>query len=194
MIAFRWRCYIAVCTNERVAYDKGKATDPIKYFAAKENQDLGVVKALRKPLPKLDLSPFPLPPADIRAVFLTYHRCIATVYENLGEKEQALDYYNQVLPLLSAESDRANKAVTLNNIGYVYSDLGDNQKALEYYNQALPLSHAVGDRLQEATTLNNIGTIYSESHKQKALVYYNQALPLLQAVGDRLLLERHFLS
>lgn len=45
-----------------VAYDKGKATDPVKYFAAKENQDLGVVKALRKPFPKLDLSPFPLPP------------------------------------------------------------------------------------------------------------------------------------
>jgi len=45
-----------------VAYDKGKATDPVKYFAAKENQDLGVVKALRKPVPKLDLSPFPLPP------------------------------------------------------------------------------------------------------------------------------------
>jgi hypothetical protein len=57
-----------------VAYDKGKATDPVKYFAAKENQDLGVVKSLRKPVPKLDLSPFPLPPADIRAVCLTYHR------------------------------------------------------------------------------------------------------------------------
>lgn len=27
-----------------VAYDKGKADDPIKYFAAPENQDLGVVK------------------------------------------------------------------------------------------------------------------------------------------------------
>lgn len=44
-----------------VAYDKGKADDPIKYFAAKENQDLGVVKALRKPVSKLDLSPFPAP-------------------------------------------------------------------------------------------------------------------------------------
>ena len=45
-----------------VAYDKGKATDPVKYFAAKENQDWGVVKALRKPVPKLHLSPFPLTP------------------------------------------------------------------------------------------------------------------------------------
>jgi hypothetical protein len=44
-----------------VAYDKSKAEDPIKYFAAKENQDLGVVKALRKPVSKLDLSPFPAP-------------------------------------------------------------------------------------------------------------------------------------
>jgi len=44
-----------------VAYDKGKVIDPVKYFAAPENQDLGVVKTLRKPLPKLDLSPFPAP-------------------------------------------------------------------------------------------------------------------------------------
>ena len=42
-----------------VAYDKGKAIDPVKYFAAAENQDLGVVKILRKPVPKLNLSPFP---------------------------------------------------------------------------------------------------------------------------------------
>lgn len=41
-----------------VAHDKGDADDPIKYFAALENQDLGVVKALRKPVPKLNLSPF----------------------------------------------------------------------------------------------------------------------------------------
>lgn len=42
-----------------VACDKGKATDPVKYFATKENQDLGVVKTLRKSVPKLDLSPSP---------------------------------------------------------------------------------------------------------------------------------------
>lgn len=44
-----------------VAYDQGKTTDPIQYFAAPSNQDLGVVKPLRKPQIKLDLSPFPLP-------------------------------------------------------------------------------------------------------------------------------------
>ena len=44
-----------------VAFDKGKATDPVSYFAAPENQDLDVVKTLRKPIEKLDLSPFPVP-------------------------------------------------------------------------------------------------------------------------------------
>jgi len=32
----------------------------VKYFADPKNQDLGVVKLLRKPQPKLDLSPHPI--------------------------------------------------------------------------------------------------------------------------------------
>lgn len=42
-----------------VAHRKGLATDPIKYFAAPENQDLGVVKSIRKPNVKLIIAPFP---------------------------------------------------------------------------------------------------------------------------------------
>lgn len=42
-----------------VAYQKGKATDPVKYFAAPENQDLGIVKRQRKPNVKLIVAPFP---------------------------------------------------------------------------------------------------------------------------------------
>ncbi|MHC5738673.1 hypothetical protein [Nostoc sp.] len=35
---------------------KGKVDHPIKYFAAKENQDLGLVKAKKSPVSKRDLS------------------------------------------------------------------------------------------------------------------------------------------
>lgn len=42
-----------------VAYQKSKATDPVKYFAAPENQDLGIVKRQRKPNVKLIVAPFP---------------------------------------------------------------------------------------------------------------------------------------
>ena len=42
-----------------VAHQKGLATDPIKYFAAPENKDLGVVKSIRKPFKRLIIDPFP---------------------------------------------------------------------------------------------------------------------------------------
>ena len=42
-----------------VARSKGLATEPVAYFAASENQDLGIVKRLRKPRVKLIVAPFP---------------------------------------------------------------------------------------------------------------------------------------
>ena len=42
-----------------VADHKGKASDPVKYFASPENQDLGIVKRQRKPHVKLIVAPFP---------------------------------------------------------------------------------------------------------------------------------------
>ena len=104
----------------------------------------------------------------------------------MGEKQKALEYYNQALPLILAVGDRGGEATTLNNIGSVYDDLGEKQKALEYFNQALPLIRAVGNRGGEAATLNNIGKVYNDlGEKQKALEYFNQALPLIRAVGNR---------
>ena len=44
-----------------VAHHKGRANDPVTYFAAPENQDLSVIKRIRKQPDKLDLSPFPKP-------------------------------------------------------------------------------------------------------------------------------------
>jgi len=104
----------------------------------------------------------------------------------LGEKQKALEYLGQSLPLSRAVGDRRREAINLTAIGGVYSALGEQQKALEYYNQSLPLFRAVGDRSLEATTLSNLGVVYSAlGEKQKALEYYSQSLSLKRAVGDR---------
>ena len=42
-----------------VAHHKGLATDPVKYFAAPENKDLGIIKSIRKTFKKLIIDPFP---------------------------------------------------------------------------------------------------------------------------------------
>jgi tetratricopeptide (TPR) repeat protein len=71
---------------------------------------------------------------------------IGAVYQALGEKQKALDYFNQALPLRRATGNKAGEAVTLNNIGLVYDALGEKQKALDFLNQALPLRRATGTR------------------------------------------------
>ena len=86
---------------------------------------------------------------------------IGGVYDALGEKQKALQYFNQALPLSRAVRDREREAYILNNIGSVYWGLGKNQKALQYYNQALPILRVVENRGMEATTLHNIGSVYN---------------------------------
>jgi CHAT domain-containing protein/tetratricopeptide (TPR) repeat protein len=146
----------------------------------------GTAESLRQAIPKFEQAVILYRQAGEKGSEAVSLLALGRVYDDLGEKQKALEYYNQALPLYRAVGDRGGEATTLNNIGRVYDSLGEKQKALEYYNQALPLYRAVGDRGGEATTLNNIGAVYdSLGEKQKALEYYNQALPLYKVVGDR---------
>jgi len=64
------------------------------------------------------------------------------VYYALGEKQKALDFCNQALPILHAVGDSTGEANTLNNIGRIYDSLGETQKAQEYYGRARLVSKA----------------------------------------------------
>ncbi|NJM22426.1 MAG: tetratricopeptide repeat protein, partial [Richelia sp. SM1_7_0] len=97
---------------------------------------------------------------------------IGRVYSDLGEKQKALQLYNQALALIRAVNNKGGEATTLNSIGGVYSDLGEKQKALQFYNQALPLYRAVDDKGGEATTLNNIGRESTTSLRRNAESHY----------------------
>ena len=74
---------------------------------------------------------------------------IGGVYNGLGDRQQALTYYQQALAITEEVGDRAGLATTLNNIGGVYNGLGDRQQALTYYQQALAIQEEVGDRAGE---------------------------------------------
>lgn len=111
---------------------------------------------------------------------------IGFIYYSLGEKQLALEYYNQALSIHRAIGDRSGEGDLLDHIGVVYASLGESKKALEYYAQALPLRKAAGDRRREAYTLTNSGVVYyALGENQKAQEYYGAALPLMRAVGDR---------
>jgi tetratricopeptide (TPR) repeat protein len=108
---------------------------------------------------------------------------LGRVYDLLGFKPKALEYYNQALPIYRAVGDRAGEATTLNNIGRVYDALGEKQQALDYYQQALPLRKAVGDRAGEAVTLDNLGYLLaSQNQPQLAIVFYKQSVNLYESL------------
>ncbi len=54
-----------------VADQKGLSNDPIKYFAAEKNRDLGIVKSIRKPLVRLIIAPFPERQKNSRLFFFS---------------------------------------------------------------------------------------------------------------------------
>jgi CHAT domain-containing protein len=81
---------------------------------------------------------------------------IGNVYSALGQKLQALDYFNQSLRLFRAVDDRFGVAGTLMNIGNVYSALGQKLQALDYFNQSLRLFRAVGTRSLEPPTAQKL--------------------------------------
>ena len=116
--------------------------------------------------------------------FIYYY--IASTSSMLGQKQEALQYYQQALLISREVGDRGGEGTTLNNLGAVYNGLGQQQEALQYYQQALQIMREVGDRRGEGVTLNNLGRVYNGlGQQQEALQYYQQALLIRREVGDR---------
>jgi tetratricopeptide (TPR) repeat protein len=82
------------------------------------------------------------------------------VYNQLGEKQKALDVLNQALVLWRAIPAPASEAFTLRNIADIHNSMGEPQQALDLYNQALDIQLRVEELTQEAVTLNSIAGVY----------------------------------
>ena len=56
---------------------------------------------------------------------------IGAVYNSISQPQEALNYYNQALPIMRSVGDRAREAATLSNIGAVYRDTKQPTTAIE---------------------------------------------------------------
>ena len=112
---------------------------------------------------------------------------VGSVYLLVGEKQKALDYYNQALPIMRAIGDGSGEAATLNNIGNAYDSLGKKQKALDYYNQSLPITRAVGNRSGEAITLGSIAVLnLSIGQLLEARSHVEEALAIVESLRGKI--------
>jgi CHAT domain-containing protein/Tfp pilus assembly protein PilF len=113
-------------------------------------------------------------------------RTVGAIYDLLGEKKTALEYYSRVLPIRKGMKDRRGEAQILNNIGQSFTYLGENHKALDYFQRALLLLGNTNDIRLKAVTFNNIGSVLDVfGEKYKALKSFNRALSLWQSVRDQ---------
>jgi tetratricopeptide (TPR) repeat protein len=62
------------------------------------------------------------------------------VWSDLGDKNKALEYYEQALPLSRQVGDKGVEATTLNNIGLVLAELNRYSEALEALERAVQLN------------------------------------------------------
>lgn len=91
------------------------------------------------------------------------------------------------LTLAPEETEQAEDASSLNELGFKYWQQGKHEQALTYFQQALALSQNQGDRRGEGESLNSIGSVYNyRGDYEQALDYYRQALAIGQEIGDAL--------
>jgi len=124
---------------------------------------------------------------------------VGDLYSDMGDKQKALEYYQQALLMRRQVGDHAGEAATLNNIGLIYDALGQKQKALVCYQQALETYLQMRYLLGEAITLWNIGDLYFQAGKidqaqkilAKVLILAQQVNPPLWTNIDQYSLHLH---
>ncbi|MEH2135816.1 tetratricopeptide repeat protein [Nostoc sp.] len=102
----------------------------------------------------------------------------------LGEVEQALNYYQQALKLCPKE-DEQELALIYHYLGILKATKGEVDEALTLYNQSLEITERIGDVQTKAATLHQLGSIYADKGEvDEALTLYNQSLKVFEHVGN----------
>jgi CHAT domain-containing protein len=108
------------------------------------------------------------------------------IHSKLGEKQRALNLFDEARELLRPTGVKMAEASLLNNIGQAYSQMGQFEKALSYQGQALHIYQGLGTRNSEGITLEVIAqSHYLKGEYQKALDNLERARSIFKILGDQ---------
>ncbi|MEZ4460479.1 MAG: tetratricopeptide repeat protein [bacterium] len=122
--------------------------------------------------------------SDIELKLTAFHD-LGTVYDLLGEYDQALAYYREMLRYAWILNDRAKGGVGYNKIGRAHRSLGEYDRALEHFKIALDLFRSFDDLRGIASTLDDIGKIHwIRGNFVEAETHYTAGLHLRRESAD----------
>ncbi|MEH2194626.1 MAG: tetratricopeptide repeat protein [Nostoc sp.] len=109
---------------------------------------------------------------------------IARSQAQLGEVEQAQQYYQQALEFC-LQTDETEKAAIIHNLAGIYANKGEVDEAIRLYNQSLEIKERIGDVQGKAGTLHQLGGIYANKGEvDEAIALYNQSLEINERIGN----------
>ncbi|MEH2115398.1 tetratricopeptide repeat protein [Nostoc sp.] len=109
---------------------------------------------------------------------------IARSQAQLGELEQAQQYYQQALKFC-LETDEIQKAAIISNSADIYREKGEVDKAIALYNQSLEINERIGYVQGKAATLHSLAGIYANKGEvEQAIALYNQSLEINERIGN----------
>ncbi len=122
--------------------------------------------------------------ADIALKLRAFHD-LGGVHDLLGEYDQSLAYFREMLRFSWIINDSAKGGVAYNKIGRAYRSLGEYDEALDNFERALDLFRKDADIRGVASTLDDIGKIHwIRGQYDRALQFYSSGLQLRRETAD----------
>jgi len=109
---------------------------------------------------------------------------IAGIYSLLGEYEEAIKIYSDVIGKSLIFADKESEAIASLNLGDVFQEMWDFDKAFDYFNKAFNAYEILGDVKGKIFTLNKIGELFIASKNfTNAIKSFDMAFEIINRNG-----------
>ena len=122
---------------------------------------------------------------------------LGILHKNLGEYEEAKEYYKQALEIREKLGDSRGVVGIYNNLGVLSRIQGNYSEAKTYYQKGLEIiTRNQGSSATEARLLTALAQIYSKSQDEKtqSINLYKKAYKVRIKVGDKRGMANNFLD